>query len=378
MENTELQPQKKTIAVIASNTHSLLTFRLDMMKSFIVQGYNVVAAGDEPEDKWVEEFNKYGIKYRQIYVNRTGLNFIQDYKTVLSIRKFAEIEKPDKLFCFLAKTVAYTGIALRKNKTIEVYPLIAGLGSIFRATSLKTKLVRIIMAPLYKRTLKRSKAVIFQNKDDLQVLVDRKIVKKDKCQIVNGSGVNLEQFKVTPLPDKTSFVMIGRLIKDKGLVEYLDACREIKKANPDVKCMLVGPFDTNPSAITKEELEERISDGSVEYVGKQDDVRPFIEKASVFVLPSHHEGTPKTILESMAQGRAILTTDAPGCRETVVDGENGYLVPVYDVKALIEKMQYFIDSPEVVAKMGKRSREIVEDKYDVNKVNQSISKIMNL
>ncbi len=342
------------------------------------KGYSVIAAGNEAEEDWADVFAKHGIKYRQIHVNRTGLSIRQDCKTISSIRQLVEEEKPDKVFCFLAKTIAYTGIALKKVENVEVYSLIAGLGSIFRATTFKTKLVKMIMAPLYKKSLKRSKGVIFQNKDDLNELVNNKIVKQDKCHIVNGSGVNLEQFSVVPLPEKPAFIMIARLIKDKGVIEYLDACREIRKNNPDTVCLLVGGFDTNPSAMSEAELQEYIDDGSIEYVGQQEDVRPFIAKASVFVLPSHHEGTPKTILESMASGRAILTTDAPGCRETVIDGENGYLVPVYDTKAVIQKMQYFIENPEVIEGMGKRSREIVEDKYDVKKVNACINKIMEL
>ena len=172
--------------------------------------------------------------------------------------------------------------------------------------------------------------------------------------------------------------MIARLIKDKGVIEYLEACREIKKQFPNCRCLLVGPFDTNPSAIQLEELQRYIEDNVVEYFGEQDDVRPYIEQSSVFVLPSYHEGTPKTVLEAMAMGRAIITTDAPGCRETVKDGENGYLIPVKDTQILVERMKFVIENPDKSAEMGQKGRQIVETKYDVDKVNQSILEIMDI
>lgn len=234
------------------------------------------------------------------------------------------------------------------------------------------------MCTEYKIALKNSKAVMFQNRDDLSAFVREGIVRKDKCRIINGSGVDVEKFTVMPVPEEPAFLMITRLIRDKGAGEYLDACRLIKKKNPAVRCLLVGPYDTNPSAVTPAELQNYIDDGSVEYFGEQEDVRPFIEQASVFVLPSYHEGTPKTVLESMACGRAIITTDAPGCRETVTDGVNGFLVPVRDAGAVAEKMLQFIDNPELAVRMGLRGRKLAEEKYDVNKVNESIMEIMNI
>ncbi len=370
--------ESKKIAVVSSHTSSLFWFRMDMMKEFTRLGYEVVAFGQEPESMWCDKFAESGIRYRQIYVERNGINPISDLKTLRILELLLREERPDKIFCYQAKTIIYTCLAAKKNKITEVYPLIAGLGSIFRAKSAKGKIIRMVMSMEYKHALKNSKHVIFQNNDDLSTFTNANIIPLKKCSIINGSGVDIEKFGLMPLPGHISFLMIGRLIKDKGVVEYLDACREIRTKYPDVHCLLVGPFDTNPSALKPEELQPYIDDGTIEYFGEQNDVRPYIEKASVFVLPSYHEGTPKTVLENMACGRPVITTDAPGCRETVVDGKNGWLVPTHSYNAVVEKMEKFIQSPGLAKSMGEYGRQIAVEKYDVKKVNASICNIMNL
>ena len=185
-------------------------------------------------------------------------------------------------------------------------------------------------------------------------------------------------FTPTPLPKIPTFLFIGRLIRDKGIQEYLAACRIVKGNHRNVRCLLVGPYDTNPTAIKPEGLQEYIDDGTIEYFGEQLDVRPYINQCSVFVLPSYHEGTPKTVLEAMASGRAVITTDAPGCKETVDGTRNGYLVIPKDVNVLSEKMAYPAMHPELVEQMGNEGRRIAEVKFDVRHINNIILSIMNL
>lgn len=369
---------KGTILVLSCHTDSLFWFRIDMMKHFISKGYNVVAVGDEDEKSWVSRFADFGIKYRKLQVERTGTNPIKDIKLIGEIKKIILEENPSKIFCYQAKTVIYGTIAAHSAGIDEVYPLVAGLGSAFRGDGVKTSVLRFILTAEYKIALKHAKAVMFQNPDDMGVFVERKIVKPSKCEIINGSGVDISRFTPTPLPDDFAFLMISRLIGDKGVREYLNAARIIKQKYPSVRCMLVGPFDTNPSAISEEELDAYIDDGSVEYFGKQNDVVPYINQCSVFVLPSYHEGTPKTVLEAMASGRAVITTDAPGCRETVTNDENGILVPVKDVDALVFAMEAMIKSPEKCKEMGIKGRKLTEEKYDVNLINREICRIMNI
>ncbi|QVK17159.1 glycosyltransferase family 4 protein [Mycoplasmatota bacterium] len=366
------------IAIISSHTSSLFWFRMDMMKDFIKKGNTVIALGSEPENNWKYKFQDNNVIYRQLHVERNGLNPLKDIKTIRELYRFIKKEKPDKVFLYQAKTVVYGSIAAKLNGITEIYSLIAGLGSIFRGTGFKNKIIKSILKVQYWVAFKCSKKVFFQNNDDKNKFISYGIIKKNKTVIINGSGVNLEKFKPTPLPQEPIFLFIGRLIKDKGIMEYLEACKEIKKKHKKVRCLLIGPYDSNPSAIKPEELKPYIDNNIIEYYGEQKDVRPFISQCSTYILPSYHEGTPKTVLEAMAMGRAIITTNAPGCRETVIDGENGYLIDIRDFKSLANKMEYFISNPEINKVMGKKSLEIAQNKYDVKIVNKLIMETMNL
>ena len=366
------------IAVISSHTPSIFWFRMDMMKSFQKNGCEVIAIGNESEEVWSQKFSENGIRYIKADIIRNGTNPLNDLATLKSLYSIIKAEKPDKLFIYQAKTVIYGGIAAKLNGIDEIYSLIAGLGSVFLNTGTKAKLLQTILKAEYKLSLSFSKKVFFQNPDDTDFFVSNKLVNKDKIVMINGSGVNLEKFNVLPLPKKPAFLCISRLIKDKGVCEYLDAARIVKKDNPDIRFLLVGPYDTNPSAIKPEELQKYIDDGTIEYFGEQSDVRPYIEQCSVYVLPSYREGTPKTVLEAMACGRAIITTDAPGCRETVTDKVNGVLVPVKNVPILAEKMNELIKASDIVINMAKAGRQIVEEKYDVELVNKVICQTMDI
>ena len=371
-------PAGKRIMVLSCHTHSLFWFRTEMMKKFLSLGYEVTAVGQEPESEWNEKFAEFGVNYRQLDVQRNGTNPLRDINTLKKIEALMAEETPDILFCYQAKTVIYGCIAAHKRGITEIYPLIAGLGSVLIGTGIKNTILRILMKTEYKFSLRHAKAVMLQNPDDMGFFVKNKLVKKAQCRLINGSGVDTAHFVPSPLPNETAFLCISRLIRDKGVGEYMDAAREIHKKYPAARCLLVGPFDTNPSAITPGELQTYINDGSVEYFGEQSDILPYMEQCSVFVLPSYHEGTPKTVLEAMACGRAVITTDAPGCRETVKNGENGVLIPVKNTQALADAMEMFITDPYKAVPMGMAGRRIAENKYDVKKVNDKIAEIMHL
>lgn len=366
---------QKKIMVITPRTPNLLLFRMDMMLDFKERGYDVIAVGEEDENHWVDKFEEYGICYRSIPVVRTGLNVFQDLKTLKAIRKLYEETKPAKVFLCQAKGVVYGSLAAR-GLEIDVYSLISGLGSIFRGELWKTKLIRALMKIEYRFALPSNNAVIFHNNDDMQQFIDWKLAPSQICKRVYGSGVNTEKFAWKEMPNHVGFLMVARIIRDKGVIEYLEACKIVKQKYPKVKCMLVGGFDTNLTALNENDLEPYLQ--YVDYAGEQSDVRPFIEQCTTYVLPSYHEGVSKSVLEAMSMGRAIITTDAPGCREPVLEGKNGYLVPVKDIQALAEKMEYMVLNPDEQKVMGKESRKIVEEHYDVDKVNEEIARIMNL
>lgn len=366
------------IAVLSSHTPSLFWFRMDMMKTFVSLGHEVVAIADEAEEVWRDEFAQMGIKYRSAYISRTGTNPLCDIKTFFSLRKILKEEEPDKIFTYQAKTVIYGSLAAKTLGITEIYPLIAGIGSVFLSSGAKAKLLYFILKTEYRAALKKCKTVFFQNPDDVEVFSKMKAIKKENAFLLNGSGVNLNIFAPLSHPDGCHFLCISRLIKDKGVREYLEAAKVVKQQHPECRFLLVGPFDSNPSALTPEELELFTKNGTVEYFGEQTDVRPYLAQCNVFVLPSYREGTPKTVLEAMATSRAIITTNAPGCRETVTDGENGFLVPTKDVTSLAKKMEIFINDPSLAPQMGKKGRIIVEEKFDVIKVNEAIVTAMKI
>lgn len=377
-EKTLISKGKKgKIFVVSAHAPSLFWFRLDMMQRFVSLGYDVVAVANESENDWKEKFLVHGIRYKQIYVNRNGTNPLKDLKTLKEIKKLLKSEKPEKVFAYNAKAVIYSGIAAKKLG-IEHYPLIAGVGSIFLSNSLKNKILQKVMMTEYKKSLKNSEVVFFQNKDDSELFLRKGVVAQRQIAYIHGSGVNLEKFKVESLPSSISFLFIGRLIKDKGIREYLEACKTVKERYPTVKCMLVGPYDTNPTSLKSEELSRYVDSEIVEYYGEQSDVRPFLKNCSVFVLPSYREGTPKTVLEAMATGRAIITTDSPGCKETVDEGENGFLVPIKNADVLATKMIELINNPQLVSEFGAKSREKAEKCFSVEIVNDIICEKMKL
>ena len=279
---------------------------------------------------------------------------------------------------YQAKTVIYGALAAKCLGIKEIYPYIGGIGSIFLSDTLKIRILRFIMVNEYKVALRKCPKIFFENCDDVAVFRENRLVSDEQVVVLNGIGVNIDEFGMMPQPEQVSFLCVSRLIRDKGVYEYLEASRIVKRRYPDTRCLLVGPFDANPSAITAEELQAFIDDGTIEFFGEQNDIRPYMMQASVFVLPSYREGTPKSILEAMACGRAVITTNAPGCRERVIEGVNGYLVPVHDAGAVAERMISFIEDPEQIKAMAEAGRSMAEEKYDVMKINGTMGRAMGI
>lgn len=367
------------IVIISHYSPSLINFRGDLIRAMVELGHEVICLG--PEAGFEQPLQELGADYRQIPLHRTGLNPLKDVKTLFSLRKVLKEIKPDIVFSYTVKPIVYGSIAAHMAGVRQMYAMITGLGYVFIGQTFKQRLLTQIVAFLYRRGLKYNQVVFFQNPDDLHLFVSKSIVPKTaKPVLVNGSGVNIEKFAFAPPKlSPVTFLLIARLIKDKGILEYVESARLLKQKYPDARFQLLGPLDINPTAITQEQLEQWTKEGIIEYLGKTNDVRPYIADASVFVLPSfYREGTPRSVLEAMSMGRPIITTDAPGCRETVIDGKNGFLVPVKDVDALKSAMEKFIQKPDLISQMGKQSRIIAEEKYDVRKVNRAILQEMGL
>ena len=361
--------------LLSPKNRTVWNFRGDLVKEFVKKGYEVIVTG--PDQTGVEKIEELGARFVEIPMNKNGTSIIGDLKYCMELIRLLRKERPDITLGYTVKPVIYGAIAAKFARVKNINSLITGGGFTFIATSFKARILGIIVRTLYRVGLRRADHVIFQNPDDLKEFVRSRLVKKNKCSYVHGSGVNLDHFKPVPYPTGVAFFCLSRLLKSKGVCEYLEAARIVKSVYPDVRFYLLGKYETEmQDAVEREYVESFVKDGVITRFEETDDVRPYYEMCSVYVLPSYREGTPRTVLEAMAMGRAIISTDTQGCRETVEDGKNGYLVPVKDSKAVAEKMLWFVEHPADIETMGAESIRLAKNKFDVKKVNKSMMMIM--
>ena len=370
----------KKIIVIGSFAESLLNFRGHLLTRLVEKGYDVVACAPDASDDLIEALARMHVSYVRVPVDRTGKNPLNDIVLFCSICVLLFKSRPDYLLAYTIKPVIFVSLASVVFPFITCSSIITGLGYAFSQGEKKVSSLQKLIFFLYKLALKHNKTVIFQNPDDRRLFEKLGLVSdtNNKIRVVNGSGVDLDYYHFIPPQPKPSFLMIARLIRDKGVYEYIEAAEQIRKKYPDIEVSLAGWIDSNPAAIEEEDLVLWINKKIIRYLGRLDDVRPALEKCSVYVLPSYREGTPRTVLEAMSIGRAIITTDVPGCRETVEPGINGFLVDKLDVQGLILAMEKFIVEPDLALRMGMQSRRIATEKYDVKTVSESIIHAMEI
>lgn len=383
-----------TFLLLASFPDSLLHFRGPLLEALLAQGLSVhVAAPDLPVGCAMRlRLESRGITVHDIALHRTGMNPLADLTSLLGLWRLMRRIQPDYVLGYTIKPVIYGTLAATLAHVPHRFALITGLGYAFQgqdhgaesAGKDQRGLLRALVQGLYALALRGAQKVFFQNPDDEALFRALGMLRPAASSVVvNGSGVDIAEYAVSALPVVTAesgphFLLIARLLGDKGVREYADAARRIKARYPQAVFRLVGWIDENPDAIKPHELDAWVAEGVLEYLGRLSDVRSAIADCSVYVLPSYREGTPRTVLEAMAMGRAIITTDAPGCRETVVQGENGFLVPVKSVDALVAAMERLIKEPELMVRMGRRSREIAVAKYDVKAVNAVMLREMGI
>ena len=369
------------ILVLGGFADSLVNFRGALLAEMVSKGCVVTACAAEDNPKIVDELAAMGVRYVPLHFKRAGLNPFGDLLLLLRLVRLMLRLRPGIVLAYTIKPVIYGSLACRLTGVQRCYSMITGLGYAFiGGAGLLPRLVSKLAPLLYRAALADNAGVFFQNRDDLSLFAKSGLLRAPhKALVINGSGVDTDYFRPAPLPSNpVVFLLIARLLKDKGIFEYATAAASIKQRYPGTVFRLIGPFDPNPSAIGKEQVQAWHGAGILEYLGEVRDVRSHLAACHVYVLPSYREGTPRTVLEAMAMGRPIITADAPGCRETVTHGHNGFLVPVKDATALAEAMQRFINHPELISRMGQRCREIAENKYDVHKVNAAIMRHMHL
>lgn len=371
----------KRILLIASLYNSLYYFRGDFIKELIDNEYDVYTLAPNLHDKVNKQLTDLGAKTLEFDLSRTGINPLRDLKSIKQLKQIIKEYKIDLVFPYTIKPVIYGSLAANMCK-IPVISLITGLGFTFTGISRKARLLQKLNETLYRFALKKNKYVVFQNDDDRQLFYERKILtSKQKTDLVSGSGINLntypyrENHKIT---NDISFVIVARMIAEKGIALFIDAAKKLKKKYPEAQFHLIGSPYSSPTAIKEEVLLEAHEKRTCIYHGSQNDISGYLTTKDIFVLPSYYrEGIPRSILEALSIGMPIITTKTPGCKETVKKDYNGILIEPRSLEPLIEAMEFFLNHKEKIKEYGENSRHYAEERFDVNIINKQLLHLIN-
>ncbi|MCA8909932.1 MAG: glycosyltransferase family 4 protein [Rhodospirillaceae bacterium] len=374
----------RRLVIISGQAFSLYNFRGPLIRDIVARGWEVRAIAPDYDGEVRAAVRSLGATPVDCRLSRTGINPLADVldcvRMVLLLRKM----KADAVIAYSAKPVIYGTLAAWMAGIPRRYALVTGLGYAF-TTSVdeenlrKKRWLRAFVSWLYKIALAKADVVFFHNRDDLAEFVEMGLVERARARSTHGTGIDLREWPPAPaVTTPITFLLVGRMLHHKGVVEYVEAARRIKATHPEVRFLLLGGLDSNPSAISETQVVAWVNENIVEWPGHVP-VRPWLAQASVFVLPSYYrEGLPRSTQEAMAMARPVITTDAVGCRDTTVDGENGFLVPVRDVDALEAAMRRFIVEPALIEPMGLASRRLAEQRFDVRLINASMLESMGI
>lgn len=356
------------ILFIASTPESIIPFRGKLLRTLVSLGVkvSVCAPFTNQHHSIVRELSdSYMVQTYTIALGKAGINVISDFRYLIMLINVIKLIKPNAIFCYTMKPVIYGSIAGWISRVSNTYSMITGLGFLFIDTdSFFKKKIQFIGKAILSFSLTKNKKIFFQNVDDQKLFFEQKIIgKSQSTHVVNGSGVDIEFYNQRPLPSEPIFLLIARMIVNKGIYEYVEAIRQVKKKFPLVKFSIVGGLEENIDGIDEVVIQSWVSEGLFEYRGVVSDVRLEIEKCSIYVLPSYREGTPRSVLEAMSMARPIITSDVPGCRETVLNGITGILVKPRNSSDLANAMQVLIQDQNLRESMGQKSREYAVKKY---------------
>jgi len=364
------QKEIRTIAIVLNTSWNIYNFRLGLIRALREDGYRVVLIA--PKDEYSQILVDEGFEYYEIKMNNKGTNPIEDLKLIYNFYKLYKEIQPNIILNYTIKPNIYSSLAAKQLK-ISVINNITGLGTVFLNKNPSSLIARY----LYKLSISNN-SVVFQNEDDMELFIEKKLVKKDRVTLISGSGIDTERFKPLSIVDNKKFVflMIARLIKDKGIKEYIEAIRLIRNSEYGEQCtfkVLGSLYLSNPTAISEKELSQWREEGLIEYLGHSDDVQEEIDKVDCVVLPSYREGLSRVLLEASSMEKPIITTNVPGCRDVVDDGINGYLVELKNSidlsKAMVKMINLSNEELKLMGKLGRKkvlenfSQKMVIDKY---------------
>ena len=376
----------KRIIIIGTIASSLYTFRKDLILSLIERGYTVYAFTSDNDKAELAKIAQLGAIPTYYKLSRGGLNPYEDLSNTIGLYQKIKKLQPDIVLSYFIKPVIYGTLAAKLSRVPKKIAMIEGLGFAFteqpEGYSKKAKIVQRVQVALFKLALPLADKIIFLNHDDVKDLLYTHSIPARHYEVLGGIGLKLDDYPyqpVNPRNNQTNFLFIGRLLKEKGIFDFIEAAKIVKQRYSNTKFTVLGSTDAdNPGALHPNQVQELVATGVIDYPGQVANVVDWIANSDVFVLPSYREGVPRSTQEAMAVGRAVITTDVPGCRETVVDGVNGFIVPKWNPQALAEKMIYFIENPEQIQVMGEQSYKIAQEKFDARKVNERLLKILGV
>lgn len=370
------------IALIGNQAFSLLNFRGALIRDLVAAGVEVFAFAPDYDGDAREKVQALGAEPVDFSITRSLGNPVREVKDILDLARTLRRLRIDVCFSFIVKVTIYATLAARLAGVPRKVAMLEGLGFTFieeeGKTSLRKRLIRLAVVTLGRLSLPMAKPLIVLNPDDQDMAIRLRWAKPENVVCLGGIGVDLDQWHpAPPVTNPVTFLLAARLLREKGIVEYVEAARRVKARHPQARFILLGGLDDNPGALTEDEVRRWVEEGTIEWPGHVP-VQPWLTQASVYVLPSYREGVPRSTQEAMAMGRPVITTDAPGCRETVIDGVNGFLVPVRDVEALAERMRWFVAHPEAIAPMGAESRRLAEERFDVREINWRLMALLGV
>lgn len=350
------------ILISVNSAWNVWNFRRPLVETLIADGHQVTVLA--PKDDSVDKLVSIGCRVRHLEMSVKGLNPVQDLALMVRLNRIFRKAEPDVILSFTIKNNVFGAFAA-KIAGIPFIPNVTGLGTAF----LSGGLLEQVATRLYKSAFRRLPIIFFQNGDDQDLFVDRGLVSQEQARLLPGSGIDLARFSLSDwaaTEEPPLFLMIARLLRDKGVLEYVAAARIVKSSYPEVRFGLLGAADVqNRTAISRSDVKDWEDEGLVEYLGKIEDVRPVIEAAQCIVLPSYREGAPRTLIEAAALGRPVIATDVPGCRSVVEAGRTGFLCDVKNADSLADACKRFLHlSPQERANMGRAGREKMERDYD--------------
>jgi len=372
------------IALIGTIAQSTILFRKDMILSLVSKEHRVFVFCVDFTNITKKQIKELGAIPVDYTLNRSGLNPLKDILDTIKLSKKLKKLKIDISFSYFVKPVIFGTIASKLAGVSKRFAMLEGLGYVFtnlqNGVTIKQNILRVVQVFLYRLSMPLLEKIIFLNPDDPKDLIEKYNIKVKQLEVLGAIGLNLDEYPYSKVQTNIiKFIFVGRLLAEKGIFEYVKAAQIIKKEFPKVDFIVLGGLDTlNPGGLKQVELDSLLKDDIITYVSYVNNVYEWIKHSSVFVLPSYREGFPRSTQEAMAIGRAVITTNVAGCRETVIDGINGFLIPPFKIDELVTSMKKFIQNPKLIEQMGYESYKIAKDKFDAKKVNAKLIRILEI